>query len=220
MSSSKRIRAVGALLLPLLWQLAAIGIGVVLAFILSRLLTPKRSTDNRLILVIAMLLGLSGLCAVFDISPLLSCMVFGAVYINMTNDGELYRQLTSFTPPVMSLFFIASGMKLDLNALSAFGIVGAAYFLRFLLDDQNNFSKVEAVNDNVWETAQFVSNKLPKTFEFSSSLLLYVSESAEGSVRTHLVKAEKGQMASAFAKCENLVANAVKRVNKAVLKVK
>ena len=98
--------------------------------------------------------------------------------------------------------------------------VGAAYFLRFLLDDQNNFSKVEAVNDNVWETAQFVSNKLPKTFEFSSSLLLYVSESAEGSVRTHLVKAEKGQMASAFAKCENLVANAVKRVNKAVLKVK
>ena len=98
--------------------------------------------------------------------------------------------------------------------------VGAAYFLRFLLDDKNNFSKAEAVNANVWETAQFVSNKLPKTFEFSSSLLLYVGETAEGTVRTHLVKAEKGQMATAFAKCENLVSNAVKRVNSAVLKVK
>ena len=117
-----------ALLMPLVWQIFAIAIGVVLAFILSKLLTPKRSTDNRLILVIAMLLGLSGLCAVFDISPLLSCMVFGAVYINMTNDGELYRQLTNFTPPVMSLFFIASGMKLDVAALSAFGIVGVGYF--------------------------------------------------------------------------------------------
>ena len=118
-----------ALLMPLVWQIAAIAVGVVLAFILSKLLTPKRSTDNRLILVIAMLLGLSGLCAVVDISPLLSCMVFGAVYINMTNDGELYRQLTGFTPPVMSLFFICSGMKLDVQALSAFGLVGVGYFL-------------------------------------------------------------------------------------------
>ena len=98
--------------------------------------------------------------------------------------------------------------------------VGAAYFLRYMLDYDNNFSKVEAVNANVWETAVYVSNKLPKTFEFSSSLLLYVGETAEGSVRTHLVTAEKGQMATAFAKCENLVGNAVKRVNTAVLKVK
>ena len=98
--------------------------------------------------------------------------------------------------------------------------VGAAYFLRYLLDSENTFSKAEAVNANVWETAQYVSNKLPKTFEFSSSLLLYVGETAEGSVRTHLVTAEKGQMATAFAKCENLVGNAVERMNKAVLKVK
>lgn len=98
--------------------------------------------------------------------------------------------------------------------------VGAAYFLRYMLDYKNNFSKAEAVNANVLETAIYVSNKLPKTFEFSSSLLLYVGETAEGSVRTHLVTAEKGQMTTAFAKCENLIGNAVKRVNTAVLKVK
>ena len=98
--------------------------------------------------------------------------------------------------------------------------VGAAYFLRYMLDSENNFSKSEAVNSNVLETATYVSNQLPKTFEYSSSILLYVGEAAEGSVRTYLVTAEKGQMTTAFAKCENLVNNAVKRVNTAVLKVK
>ena len=118
-----------ALLLPLLYHVLAILIGIALSYVLSWMLTPRRSSDNRLILVIAMLLGLSGICAIFDISPLLSCMVFGAVYINKTNDRELYRQLTSFTPPVMSVFFITSGMKLDVHALSAFGMIGVAYFL-------------------------------------------------------------------------------------------
>ncbi len=117
-----------SILLPLLYNLGAIALGVILALVLAKLLRPGRSNDNRLILVIAMLLGLSGLCAVFDISPLLSCMVFGAVYINKTDDRELYHQINNFTPPVMSVFFITSGMKLDVGALSAFGLAGVGYF--------------------------------------------------------------------------------------------
>lgn len=115
--------------LPLIYNLAAIVLGAVLALLLAKLLHPGRSSDNRLVLVIAMLLGLSGLCAAFDISPLLSCMVFGAVYINITEDRELYRQLNGFAPPIMSIFFIASGMKLDISALSAFGLAGIGYFV-------------------------------------------------------------------------------------------
>ncbi len=52
-----------------------------------------------------MLLGISGICASLDISPLLSCMIFGAAYINLTSDKKLYRQINNFTPPVMSIFF-------------------------------------------------------------------------------------------------------------------
>lgn len=118
-----------SIVLPLLYNLAAIVLGAALAFVLAKLLRPGRSNDNRLILVIAMLLGLSGLCALFDISPLLSCMVFGAVYINKTDDRELYHQLNNFTPPIMSIFFITSGMKLDVHTLSAFGLAGVGYFV-------------------------------------------------------------------------------------------
>ena len=93
------------------------------------MLFRSRSKDNRLILAIAMLTGISGICTSLNISPLLSCMVFGAAYINLTRDKKLYRQLNNFTPPVMSLFFIVSGMKLDVAALSTVGVIGLCYFL-------------------------------------------------------------------------------------------
>ena len=96
--------------------------------------------------------------------------------------------------------------------------VGAAYFLRYLLDSENTFDKAEAVNANLWETATFVSQQLPKTFEFSSHILQYVSDTAESQVRTELVTSK--QMSTAFAKIENQINNAVSRVNKSVLKVK
>lgn len=116
-------------LTPILLNLAAIALGALCGYVLSKLLTPARSRDNRLILAIAMLLGLSGLCAVADISPLLSCMVFGAAYMNCTRDKKLYKQLNKFTPPIMSLFFILSGMNLSIGALTTFGAVGVVYFL-------------------------------------------------------------------------------------------
>ena len=118
-----------SVLLPIAYNIGAMLLGVVFALILSRLLMPKRSRDNRLILAIAMLLGLSGLCSIFDISPLLSCMVLGAVYMNKTHDDEIYRQINHFTPPIMSIFFVVSGMNLNVGALATFGIIGIAYFL-------------------------------------------------------------------------------------------
>ncbi|MCI9337536.1 MAG: cation:proton antiporter, partial [Lachnospiraceae bacterium] len=117
------------ILIPVAYNLLVIVLGVFCGYFLSRLLIPARSKDNRLILAIAMLLGLSGICAAIDISPLLSCMVFGAVYINLTRDKKLFRQINSFTPPVMSIFFIVSGMNLDIGALQTVGAIGVGYFI-------------------------------------------------------------------------------------------
>lgn len=116
------------IVMPLVYNFIAILFGFFCGYFLSRLLIPTRSKDNRLILAIAMLLGISGLCAAVDISPLLSCMVFGAAYINLTEDKKLFRQINNFTPPIMSIFFIVSGMNLDLRALETVGIIGVSYF--------------------------------------------------------------------------------------------
>ena len=115
--------------MPIVYNLGMIIFGFACGFVLSKLLTPKRSDDNRLILAVAMLLGIAGLCAMLNISPLLSCMVFGAAYINLTEDKRLYKQINGFTPPIMSTFFIVSGMSLDLSTLKVVGLIGISYFV-------------------------------------------------------------------------------------------
>ena len=122
------------ILFPLLYNALALMLGAGAGLLLARLLAPAtRSQDNRLILTIALLLALAGACTLVDISPLLSCMVFGAVYRNRSGDKALFKELGAFTPPVMSLFFILSGMNLDLSYLGQVGIIGLAYFLLRIL---------------------------------------------------------------------------------------
>ena len=115
--------------LPVFYNFVALAIGFISGVVLSKLMTPKRSEDNRLILTIALLFGIAGLCAAVDISPLLSCMLYGTTYINMTSDKELYKQVEKFTPPILSLFFVVSGMNLDIASFNTLGVIGSAYFV-------------------------------------------------------------------------------------------
>ncbi|HHW32178.1 MAG TPA: cation:proton antiporter [Clostridiaceae bacterium] len=117
------------IIMPIVYNIGALAIGIVSGAILSKLMTPKRSEDNRLILTISLLLGIAGLCAAVNISPLLSCMLFGTTYINMTKDKELYKQVERFTPPVLSIFFVVSGMNLDITSFNTLGVIGIAYFI-------------------------------------------------------------------------------------------
>lgn len=101
---------------PLLRNLAAVAIGAAFGFVMKGLLT-HRNTDNRLIVSVALLFAFCGLCAAFGISPLLGCMAMGTVYINTTDDTRLFRQLNYFSPPILLLFFVRSGLCLDIGAL-------------------------------------------------------------------------------------------------------
>lgn len=121
--------SVTQIVMPIVYNIGALAVGFISGAILSRLMTPKRSEDNRLILTISLLLGIAGICAAVDISPLLSCMLFGTTYINMTKDKELYKQVERFTPPILSIFFVVSGMSLDISSFGTLGVIGATYFI-------------------------------------------------------------------------------------------
>lgn len=103
-------------------------LGYLTARCMEFLITEKRSFDNRLILAVAFLFFISGVCSYFKVSPLLACMVCGAVYYNRTSDKKLFDQMNSFSPPVMSSFFIISGMNMDLSIIITAGIIGVTYF--------------------------------------------------------------------------------------------
>ena len=116
--------AVGTVVVPFVKNLAAAAIGALFGFAMKGLLT-NRNTDNRLIVSVALLFAFCGVCAAFGISPLLGCMAMGTVYINAADDTRLFRQLGYFSPPILLLFFVRSGLSFDLGALvSATGSIG------------------------------------------------------------------------------------------------
>lgn len=111
--------------------------GCLFGLFMKLLLTAKRTTDNRLIVSIALLFTFCGICAMLDVSPLLGCMAMGTVYMNLTNDDKLFKQLNYFSPPILLLFFVRSGLSFNLDALfgssvaigtTSLLVVGIIYF--------------------------------------------------------------------------------------------
>ncbi len=118
--------AASDILLPIVINIGVMALGAIFGWFLKLLMPKKRSTDNRLIILISMLFVFCGICALLDISPLLGCIAMGMVYINITEDDKLYKQLNYFSPPIMLLFFVRSGLNLQLDSLfSPAGSTGA-----------------------------------------------------------------------------------------------
>ena len=124
-------------ILPILTNLFVLALGGAFGFLL-KLLFHKRSTDNRLIVSLAMIFAFCGVCALLGVSPLLGCMSMGMVYINLTNDENLFRQLAYFSPPILLLFFVRSGLNFRLDMLFGtqntlgsvpLALVGVLYFI-------------------------------------------------------------------------------------------
>ena len=105
------------ILMPIIINIGVMVLGVFFGFFLKFSMPKKRSTDNRLIILISMLFVFCGICALLDISPLLGCITMGMVYINISGDDKLYKQLNYFSPPIMLLFFVRSGANLKIDSL-------------------------------------------------------------------------------------------------------
>lgn len=123
---------------PILANIFVLLLGSLFGFLLKLLMPRKRSTDNRLIISVGLLFAFCGICTLIDVSPLLGCMSMGMVYMNLTGDDKLFKQLNYFSPPILLLFFVRSGLNFKLDAFSrssampgavSLAAVGLLYFL-------------------------------------------------------------------------------------------
>ena len=115
---------------PILINIGIMALGGLFGFFLKALIFQKRSKDNRLIISIALIFAFCGVCALLGVSPLLGCMSMSTVYVNLTDDDKLFKQLNYFSPPLLLLFFVRSGVSFDLGSLvHASGAVGATPLL-------------------------------------------------------------------------------------------
>lgn len=109
-------------LAPILLNLFMVGLGALLGLIL-KVLMARRSNDNRLIVSIALIVLLCGVGSALKVSPLLGCMAMGMVYINVSADERLFKQIRYFSPPILLIYFVRSGLNFDINALFVGGEV-------------------------------------------------------------------------------------------------
>lgn len=115
------------LVIPLLDIAISLGGGLLLGLFLVFMGRFFKSRDNRLIWVLAVLLGVAALAslpffpsssplAAVRLQPLLASMMVGAIYCNKMKDVErVLERIDGFTPPLFMLFFLISGAQLDVS---------------------------------------------------------------------------------------------------------
>lgn len=137
-SSGSSQLGISGVVTPIAVNLGVLALGMLFGVLLKLMMPQKRGTDNRLIISVSMLFAFCGICALLGVSPLLGCMSMGTVYINLTHDEKLFRQLNYFTPPILLLFFVRSGLSFQLDALTNTAVavggaslltVGGVYFI-------------------------------------------------------------------------------------------
>lgn len=122
--------SVSSVIMPLVTNIGVLLLGGLFGWFM-KLILEDRSNDNRLIIAVAFLFAFCGICALLEISPLLGCMSMGTVYVNTAEDDKLFKQLNYFSPPILLLYFVRSGLNFDLDAL--FGVSSATGAVPLLL---------------------------------------------------------------------------------------
>lgn len=107
---------------------------LLLGFLLGVLfMVPLRffkKDSNRLIITTGFVFLGSALATMFGLSPLLLCMAMGAMLVNVSKSGDSILRLTeNVTPPIFLMFFVVSGMELDITVLPQVGVIGVLYII-------------------------------------------------------------------------------------------
>ena len=121
---------------PLLKMIICLVIGVAFGFALKFMISSKRTTGNRLIIVVAVLLLFCGVCSLLGQSPLLGGIAIGTIYTNMckTKDEEkVFAQVNYFMPPIMLVFFVRGGMSLDFKVFAQSSTLTTVPFIVIVL---------------------------------------------------------------------------------------
>ena len=113
---------------PLLEIVGSLILGGILGVLLSYLAERAKCPEELLSLVLAFVIGGAGLANYLKLSPLLTCMMAGAVLVNlMASSKRVFSAINQFTPPINLLFFSFAGASLDLGVLASVGFLGVGY---------------------------------------------------------------------------------------------
>lgn len=118
------------IIMPLVEIITSLVIGAVLGFLFLIPMKFFKKESNRLIFTCGFIFLGSSIALSFDLSPLLLCMAMGATLINVTPEGESIFRITDFvTPPIFLMFFVISGMELNIGIIPKLGLISILYIV-------------------------------------------------------------------------------------------
>ncbi len=107
----------------------SIGLGLFGGLIVTPIVRRFRTSENNFILVIGVLFLLIGITEHFQISELLTCMMFGVVLVNFCPiaSKKIFKTLSKITAPLYIAFFVTAGAHLRIDLISEIWLLGLVY---------------------------------------------------------------------------------------------
>ncbi len=125
-----QVSIIMSVLSPLLEILASIGLGFVMGALFAIPLRFFKKDSNRLIITVGFIFLGSSIATMLGLSSLLLCMCMGAMLINVNKSGDAILKLVDgITPPIFLMFFVVSGMELNVTILPKIGLIGILYVI-------------------------------------------------------------------------------------------
>lgn len=125
-------------LMPFVEILGSMALGVIFGFSLAFVIRFFKSEGNRLVLTIAMIFSLIGICLLFKetlnvaLSSILASIMLGAVFTNTSKTSdEVLPIIEKFTPPIIIIFFVLAGAGLQVAALTLTALIFLIVYLVF-----------------------------------------------------------------------------------------
>lgn len=115
---------------PLLEIGGALLMGAIGGWILHLAMRWVRDKGQRLIIIIGMITLCAGLADHFALSLILANMAMGFTLVNISRDNRVAFELSgAFNPPVMVLFFVLVGARVNISLLPSIGLIGVTYLI-------------------------------------------------------------------------------------------
>ncbi len=103
-------------------------LGAILGFLLSYIAPKSKNRDEQLSITLGFIILANGMANFFNVSALLTCMMMGAMLMNlMRSSHRVFNLVNEFTPTIYLLFFTIAGASLDLSILATVGALGVGY---------------------------------------------------------------------------------------------
>ena len=115
---------------PLIEIVGSLFLGAIIGLILSLVSKRAKGREELLTIVLGFIIFGASLSEILGLSALLTCMMIGAMVINLVqNANRIFDIVSDFTPPIYILFFTLAGASLNISVLSQVGFLGIGYIV-------------------------------------------------------------------------------------------